>query len=250
MAVNYLVRFDDITPTMNWCVWDRIESLLDKHRVRPIVAVVPCNKDGTLSVSDPNPYFWSRVREWQSKGWGIGVHGYQHLFHTTESGLIGLQARSEFAGLPLKDQSEKLKKAIAIFHNEGVSPDIWVAPAHSFDVYTIEALLSLGITSLSDGLFPFPQNRFGMFWVPQQMWRFRKMPSGVWTVCLHVNDWGDVELTNFKEQLIKYKSKIRDFSYVKAKYGSAHPTLLSRFTPLMIRGALRFKRSLKSVVSR
>ena len=77
---RYLLRFDDACPTMNWGVWDAVETELLRHNTRPIVAVVPDNRDPKLMADAPRAEFWDRVRRWQSIGWAIGLHGYQHVY--------------------------------------------------------------------------------------------------------------------------------------------------------------------------
>ncbi len=45
MTSKYLIRFDDLCPTMNWDMWSRIESVLLEHKISPLLAVVPDNQD-------------------------------------------------------------------------------------------------------------------------------------------------------------------------------------------------------------
>ena len=71
-SARYLVRFDDICPTMSWSVWEEIEAALIASEVRPLLAVVPANEDRTLMVAPPADDFWARVRGWQARGWAIG----------------------------------------------------------------------------------------------------------------------------------------------------------------------------------
>src|SRR5579863_9070115 len=58
MPATYLLRFDDLCPTMNWAVWQQIETALIEANVRPILAVVPDNKDPELSVGPERERFW------------------------------------------------------------------------------------------------------------------------------------------------------------------------------------------------
>ena len=74
---NYLVRFDDICPTMNWEAWEQVENVLVSEGIRPMLAVVPDNRDENLEFGQENEHFWSKVRDWQKMGWSIAVHGYQ-----------------------------------------------------------------------------------------------------------------------------------------------------------------------------
>ena len=41
-------------------------------------------------------------------GWSIALHGYQHLYETNDSGLLGLN-KYEFSGLSYEMQIKKLK---------------------------------------------------------------------------------------------------------------------------------------------
>jgi predicted deacetylase len=208
MTARYLVRFDDICPTMNWRVWGRIEALLERHGVKPIMAVVPDNRDPMLAVDAPAVDFWPRVRRWQAAGWTIALHGHQHLYTSRDGGIVGINAFSEFAGLPRSQQAAKLEQALSIFAAEGVRADAWVAPAHSFDATTIELLLGAGIRVVSDGFYPRAVRHLGAVWVPQQLWRFRPMPAGLWTVCHHHNGYDDSAMQGFERQIALHSAQI------------------------------------------
>lgn len=195
---RYLLRFDDLCPTLDWDVWDQVEPLLLEHGVRPILAVVPDNRDPHLVAGPERRDFWARVRAWQARGWAIGLHGYQHLYVNREPGILALNHRSEFAGLSFEAQLDKLGKGLALFAGEGVRADAWIAPSHSFDGNTLLALKALGLRVVSDGmaLRPF-RDATGATWVPQQFASMRPMPWGVWTFCYHVNGMGPGGLARF-----------------------------------------------------
>ena len=53
MKTGYVLRFDDLCPTANWQIWDRVEELLDQFGVKPIVSVIPDNRDKDLHHSRP-----------------------------------------------------------------------------------------------------------------------------------------------------------------------------------------------------
>jgi predicted deacetylase len=240
MSSKYLIRFDDLCPTMNWDMWSRIESVLIEHKISPLLAVVPDNQDKKLVAGPTRDDFWDRVREFQARGWSIGLHGYQHLYVTRDRGIIGIQPRSEFAGLSGDVQKDKLQKGIQIFREQAIDPDIWIAPAHSFDAITLGTLKELGVTVISDGLAIAPHaDANGMFWVPQQLWRFRRRPFGVWTVCFHHNHWSDKQFDQFRCDVERYRQSITDLVAVKKEYydrrhsisdsfySMAHSTVLS-----------------------
>lgn len=222
MSARYIVRFDDLCPAMNWTIWDRLEPTLRRHGVKPIVAVVPDNQDPSLVVEAPRNDFWHRVRDWQSAGWTIALHGYQHTYVTPDAGLMGINAFSEFAGLTEDVQRDKLNRAMQIFEREGVRADAWVAPAHSFDQVTVRLLLQAGIDVISDGFFRRVVRHFGATWVPQQLWRFRNMPLGLWTVCYHHNNLTEAGLFQLSSDIERYSDRIVGVEQV-ARRGPAAP---------------------------
>ncbi|HZR67194.1 MAG TPA: DUF2334 domain-containing protein [Terriglobales bacterium] len=219
MSARYLVRFDDICPTMNWAMWSRIEALLLEFGVSPILAVVPENRDSKLMVSEPRPDFWAEVRKWQARGWTIGLHGHQHLYTNRSGGILGFPNKSEFAGLPLAAQETKLSSAIEIFRRESVNAEVWIAPSHSFDRSTLLALKRVGVQTISDGFAFFPHtDAEGMFWIPQQLWRFRWRPLGLWTVCFHHNSWSEEDFLQFKQSLERNHDRIASVSFARDQY--------------------------------
>jgi len=207
MRTRFILRFDDICPTMNWRTWRQLEGTLYDLNIKPLMAVVPDNRDRDLMVSAPVvDDFWNNVRSWQARGWTIGLHGYQHRYLTQTAGMYGRMPRSEFAGLPYEIQEIKLRNAIRIFSEQRVSPQVWVAPAHSFDATTVAILSKLGVRIISDGYAIYPyQDAEGVTWIPQQFGKFRKLPFGVWTICCHLNDWTNGETERFRQDLAKYR---------------------------------------------
>jgi predicted deacetylase len=215
---------------MNWELWTKIESVLVEHRIAPILAVVPDNQDKKLVVGPAKPDFWDEVRKWQSRGWTIGLHGYQHLYVTGNSGIVGIQPRSEFAGLPADVQENKLRRGIEIFRSEGIEPQLWIAPAHSFDLPTVASLRKFGIATISDGLALAPHtDRNGTFWVPQQLWRFRRRPFGTWTVCFHQNHWTYQQFDQFRRDIQRYRHSITSLASVKSQYCDRRHSVSDRF---------------------
>ncbi|ULA68943.1 MAG: hypothetical protein LZF62_380131 [Nitrospira sp.] len=227
---RYLIRFDDICPTMNWAVWDAIEAHLIRYQIRPILAVVPDNREPSLIVNQPHPDFWERVRHWQSIGYTIGLHGYQHTYVNNNPGLMRLTYQSEFAGLPRCEQESKLRSGLAIFSRNGVRADAWVAPSHSFDRTTISLLAEFGISVISDGLWPWPFTDVrGVTWVPQQLWNFSQKPPGIWTVCYHHNKWTPHKIEEFGKNLATYATKITDAATVIRLFSGRRATLLDHW---------------------
>jgi predicted deacetylase len=218
MRAQYLLRFEDICPTMNWRIWDRIEEILQKRRIRPLLAVVPDNRDPQLQVSPPASGFWDRVRDWQASNWTIGMHGWQHVFVTRDAGIVRVADRSEFAGLPRPAQRRKLLSGREIFQRESIDSSLWIAPAHSFDLTTLELLRELGFRYVSDGFSIYPHvDEFGLTWLPQQLWNFRRRPFGTWTISFHINQWTEADIEKFDQNTERFSELISNFEAIVQK---------------------------------
>jgi len=227
---------------MNWRAWDDIETILCDQRIKPILAVVPDNRDDTLRVSAPNARFWDRVREWQAWGWTIAMHGWQHRFVTNYAGILGVNKRSEFAGLPRYEQRSKLWSGLEVFRREGIDSTVWIAPAHSFDTVTIEVLIQLGFRYISDGFFPLPHvDEFGLTWIPQQLWSFRWRPFGVWTICFHMNHWTSADILSFKKSTARLGEAISSFTVIADQYDGRQKTLMDSVAARLYRSAAEVK---------
>jgi hypothetical protein len=103
----------------------------------------------------------------------------------------------------------------------------------------LELLRKNGLRRISDGFFLYPNlDSRGMLWIPQQLWRFRAMPFGVWTVCLHINRWGPAELRRFAEDIHTYRLGITSFVDVIGRYGQRRrdwkdKAIEATYTPLL-----------------
>ena len=110
MSARYLLRLDDACAGMNRQRWTQVEQLLDELAIRPIVAIVPDNRDPELDHGQPIDDVWARARAWQEKGWAIALHGYQHVMHpVTTPQYLPFHDRSEFVGLSLDEQAGKIR---------------------------------------------------------------------------------------------------------------------------------------------
>jgi hypothetical protein len=189
---------------MDYDRWTELEVVLDKHGVRPLVAVVPSNRDPVLQIDSPHAGFWELVHKWQSKGWTIGMHGYEHVFHEVDRKklMLPFYDRSEFAGLNIKAQSAKIRLSWETFQAHGISPTVWIAPAHCFDRTTLLALKTVTpIRIVSDGIAYDQYFEDGFHWLPQQLWSLSNKTSGFWTVCLHPNSMDSHAIENLDRQL-------------------------------------------------
>jgi hypothetical protein len=184
---KFIIRLDDACPTFNFEKWNLFFKIFDKYGVKPIIAVIPNNKSESFNTINEGLDFWEEVRKWQSIGYNIAFHGYDHVYITKEKGIIGLNnKKSEFAGLSLIDQEEKLRKGQEIFNREKVNTNVFVAPAHTFDFNTLKALKSCtNVEIISDGFALQGFIEHGFKWIPMQLWGPKKKKNGLWTLCYH-----------------------------------------------------------------
>jgi hypothetical protein len=242
----FVLRFDDICPTMRWDIWAEIESALISSGVKPILAIVPDNRDPVLQPGPAAQNFWERARRWQELGWTIALHGYQHLYVAPAGGLVTSRKKSEFASLPERDQKEKLRRAVEIFAAQGIRSRVWIAPGNAFDEVTVSLLRQFGIDTISAGWFwrPFigPHD---MTWVPCQLSIFRPVPPGVWTVCYHHNLWSHADMAEFKEGLQRYRNQILSLDEALAQFPPSrarwcyHFCTSRRLSDFVLRGHLK-----------
>ena len=237
---TFLLRFDDICPTMNWRIWNQIETVLVAKNIRPILAIVPENRDPQLVVGPPATDFWHRARKWQEWGWAIGLHGYQHRYVNRNGGILKIPTKSEFAGLSRQEQEGKLRAGLGIFAAEGIRACAWVAPSHSFDETTVQLLPEVGIRILSDGfsLFPF-QTREGVTWVPQQLWDLRPRRQGVWTVCFHPNEWDQARCDWFAKAAEAFRPNIGTLQDVVSRWRGRAVNFRDRLNAALIKARFR-----------
>lgn len=211
MSAQYVFRLDDASEYMDYEKWNRYFELFDLYNIKPVIAVIPFNRDPKLINRKPDIHFWEKVRHWQSKGYRIALHGYEHIYATKNSGILGINRRSEFAGIDYLKQKKMITESYKKFEDESINVDIFVAPAHSFDRNTLKALESVThIRYISDGFFLNPV-KIGKFkWIPQQLWEPKNKSKGTWTICLHPET---EEKQTFSElsKFIKEKSgKVKD----------------------------------------
>jgi predicted deacetylase len=172
---------------------------MEEFGIRPILAVVPDNRDPELEVEEPDPDFWRQMRAMEAAGAIIGMHGYRHLCAAHGRSLAPLHRTTEFAGVPEQTQRQWICAGLGILRSQGLNPRIWVAPRHGFDRSTLRVLQEEGIGLLSDGLVRRPFTRDGLMWIPQQLWAPVEKTRGLWTICLHSNTAPDALVRQLEE---------------------------------------------------
>jgi predicted deacetylase len=204
---QYLLRFDDLCPTMDRARWQRFRRLIERYQVQPILAVVPDNCDPELDRDPYNPGFWEEMRALEAAGAAIGLHGYRHLCTASGRSLIPGHDQTEFAGASLKLQREWIEAGLRMLRGRGLRPLIFVAPRHGLDLVTVRVLREEGIGLISDGFAERPYRNHGVVWIPQQIWAPAEKSSGLWTVCLHSNTASDEEFVALETFLARFSSQ-------------------------------------------
>lgn len=214
----YLIRLDDASDKMNTANWNRMESLLDKYNVKPIVGIIPNNRDEEFAQYNSDEKFWEKTVNWQNKNWTIALHGYQHIYVTNNGGINPVNKRSEFAGLSLEEQKDKIKKGYNILKNKKINPVVFFAPSHTFDNNTLKALKTeTNIRIISDTVANNVYYENGFYFIPQQSGSVRRLPFKIVTFCYHPNTMNDDDFNNLELFIKKYITKFGAFADIRFK---------------------------------
>ena len=240
-----LIRFDDISSSMNWDIWLKLEHILYSNNIKPIIAVIPKNEDVKLLKFEQKSetYFWNKIIEYQNNGFKVAIHGYNHKYTKSNSGILLYNKNSEFAGVSYQIQEEKLRKSKKIFKKHGIDTDLFIAPSHSFDFNTLNCLKRNGIKYISDGFFDRIIQFKKLIFIPQMHWGFNNLKGQISTICLHPNNWTSEDLILFEKNIIEHKSDIIDFSEIH----KIKPTYL-KFRDLYIFIMFILKRTFKNIL--
>ena len=210
MNMKILIRFDDIAENMNWNLMEKCEKLFDEFNIKPVLGVIPNNKDKELLSYPLKNDFWKTVKDWQSKGWEIAMHGYNHLYEieTNKKDFFKYGGKSEFYGQSLERQSSKIKDGLKIFQKNNIKIRTFFSPNHTYDKNTFEALKLNNINEIIDGygLKPYIEN--DIKFIPQLFYKNFFLPFGLQTTQIHLNYWNDNDYKNFSKLVIKYKKDI------------------------------------------
>ena len=217
----FFVRFDDICPTMDWEQFGRAAELMDKYDIKPLIGVIPDNRDEEQMKDSARSDFWELIKSLQDNGWGIAMHGYNHVYNQSNpKTVICGRKHSEFAGNDYFKQCEMIKNGKAILEGNGIFTDMFFAPAHSYDKNTLKALAANGFRYNIDGLSQKPYVQCGIINIPCRAFGVPGRCKNKINVAVnHSSEWtrpdkahGYDDLSAFCE---KYKEWISDFSKVK-----------------------------------
>lgn len=214
----YLMRLDDASEYMDLEKWKRMEKLLDKYSVKPIYGIIPANKDPELLKYNKVNKFWELMKTWEEKGWTPALHGYNHIFETSEGGLNPVNNRSEYAGVSLEIQKQKIKDGYNLLKSHNIIPDIFFAPAYTFDTNTLialkeESLIRIICDTIANDIY----FKDEFYYIPQQSGHCQKLPFKITTFCYHPNIMNDIDFERLEVFLKNYSKNFINFKIVKLK---------------------------------
>ena len=214
--IKYLVRLDDACPTMHYDNWQKIVGILDLYGIKPLVGIIPDNNDPKMKICEQRDNFWNMIKDWEIKGWSMALHGYKHVYSSTQSGLNPIWKKSEFAGISLEKQKSHLSKGYQILKEHGITPKFFFAPSHTFDHNTLIALKCVtGIKYISDTIAFAPYKAYDMIFIPVQFGSFRKIfISGTWTFCFHPKTMTESDILCFGQFLKRNHSLFSSFDTI------------------------------------
>lgn len=225
---QYLMRIDDLCPTMDARRWERVRALVEEFRIRPILAVIPANKDPKMRVCPPDPEFWAEMRRMEAAGATVALHGYRHLCLQEGRSMLRIHRRTEFSGVRTEVQRAWIHAGLELLREKGLTPRLFVAPQHGFDANTLAALRGEGIRYLSDGLARVPFRRGGVTWIPQQLWSPVEKQKGLWTICVHPHTTYRTKLEALREFLGRRAGDFTCFERVTEEFEASPLGLAER----------------------
>lgn len=203
---RYILRLDDASPYFQSEKWIQMEQLLDKYKIYPIIGIIPDNKDPELIKGSQDGDFWHRALNWQKKGWSIALHGYDHVYVNCNcKGLNPVHKKSEFVGLSITRQEEKIEKGFEILKSHGLNPTVFFAPSHTFDENTLLALKNkTDISIISDTVASDVYYMKEFYFIPQQAGSVRRLPLKTLTFCYHPDNMNEAAFIKLEEFLKMY----------------------------------------------
>lgn len=196
--LKFIIRLDDACPTMNEENWIKIEELLNKYNIKPIVGIIPDNKDEAFSYPLIKDFWTKYAQKWQNKGWIIAQHGCYHKYTYINN------VRTEFYGKDIKEQEKLISTGLKKLKSHQIYPKCFFAPNHTFDDVTIEVCKKLNCFEfISDGYAFNPYKQNGVLFFPSVFDTPHKISNkGIFTFVFHPNTITEKKLENL-ENFIK-----------------------------------------------
>ncbi len=236
-----VIRFDDIAPNMNWEMMDKCETILNKFNIKPVLGVIPNNKDEELLNYPEREEFWDTVKKWELDNWTIAMHGYTHVYdkETNKMDFFGYGGRSEFCGHSLVEQNSRLKKGLQIFRENNIKIKTFFSPNHTYDTNTFEALINNNIYQVIDGYGLSPYEYKNIRFMPQLFYKLLMFPYGIQSTQIHLNYWKNEDFEHFKKFIEKNYRKIISLDEA---FSRTNNRFINKILNILLEKTLKFKR--------
>ena len=238
-----LIRLDDITENMNWDLMKKSELLFEKYEIKPVLGVIPNNKDAQLLPYPKKDDFWDRVRGWRDKNWEIAMHGYTHVYDKMckNDDYFNCGGGSEFFGHSLETQITKIQNGLKKFNDEKIKIRTFFAPNHTFDKNTLIALKKSGINVVIDGYGLMPYTEHDIKFIPQLFLKVLFLPFGIQSTQIHLNYMKEKDFDNFVRFIEKNSNRIISYDQIIKKINN---NLSYKFVRVLFEKILKIKRIL------
>jgi len=241
-----LIRLDDIAENMNWELMEKSEAIFDKFEIKPVLGVIPNNKDAhLLSYPKKKESFWNQIRLWKDKGWEIVMHGDTHVYDKfcKKNDYFGHGGGSEFYGHPYETQISRIKNGLNKFKSERIFIRAFFAPNHTYDENTFLALKKCGINQIIDGygLMPYEENEIKF--IPQLFHKIFALPFGIQTTQIHLNYFSKKDFENFEMFIKQYAKKIITYDQALKKLNNK---FIYKTLRISLKKILQIKRIIKN----
>ena len=232
---------------MDWDRFAKVKEVLDEAGIRPLIGVVPFPEDDNLdriglsegvtpntylpvdkwpdsvrsAVPDTEESYAAFLRELKGKDWIIALHGYKHMYTSKRRGIFPLNNFSEYVGVSYYEQLRMIKEGINKLTEIGIPPELFMAPAHSYDKNTLRALAAAGLTRVTDGFGTRPYIRpvrgmnktDGVRFYPicRKRSECTSIKDGYTTLVLHCNTMNDEDIDALRKLLKEYRDCFIDY---------------------------------------
>ena len=236
-----LIRIDDVAENMNWDLMRKTELLFEKYSIKPVIGVIPNNKDNEILIYPKKNDFWEQVRSWRNKGWEIAMHGYTHVYDKIckKDDYFNYGGGSEFFGHSLETQISRIKSGLKKFNDEKIKIRTFFAPNHTYDENTFLALKSCGIKEVIDGHGLMPYMEKDIKFIPQLFYKVFLLPFGIQSTQIHLNYWKQEDFDNFEKFVKKNSNKIITYDQALKKINN---NLFYKSINILSKKILRLKR--------
>ncbi len=146
------------------------------------------------------------------------MHGYSHVYVTEDAGIFPLNRFSEFAGLDVKAQEDKIVRVKEKLESKGIKSNIFMAPGHSFDDITIDVLRRHHFEYITDGFSKKPYCRSGITFIPivpniREAER-KVLSAGIITLVVHTDTTNEALLERYKIICEMHKESLASYEEI------------------------------------